>query len=284
MNASRRQKTRPNLISRFLRWGILFVLAVIVIDAAYLAIIWPEWDKYASGSIPKSRFIERYESKLQDDNALPKLRWTPVPMSQISQSMRRAVIVAEDSRFYQHEGIDTEAVREAIEYNWEHKKLRFGASTLSQQTARNLFLSGSRNPLRKVNEIVLTYAMEDHLSKRRILELYLNVAEFGQGIYGVEAAARHYYGMPASALSQQQAIELAATLPSPVKNNPKTRTKFFKFKCKVIGGHLGIGKAPAIAPAPAVSAPAATADSPSVTPPTPATPETTPEAPAAATP
>jgi monofunctional biosynthetic peptidoglycan transglycosylase len=236
----KRKKTGP--LRRFLRWTILLVVLSLTLDAIYLASIWPDWNKYASGAIPKSNFIEHYEAKQGDDDSLPPLRWKPVASSKISKTLRRTVIVAEDSRFYTHEGIDTEAVREAIEYNWEHKKMRFGASTLSQQTARNMFLSGSRNPLRKLNEVILTYAMEDHLSKRRILELYLNVAEFGQGIYGAEAAARYYYGIPASALSQQQSIELAATLPSPVKNNPKTRTKFFRSKCSIIGRHLNTGK------------------------------------------
>lgn len=242
MSLFSRKRKKSGPLRRFLRWTLLLVVLGITLDAIYLAAIWPDWNKYASGAVPKSKFIERYEAKQADDDALPPLRWKPVSSSQISKTLRRTVIVAEDSRFYTHEGIDTEAVREAIEYNWEHKKMRFGASTLSQQTARNMFLSGSRNPLRKLNEIILTYAMEDHLSKRRILELYLNVAEFGQGIYGAEAAARHYYGIPASALSQQQAIELAATLPSPVKNNPKTRTKFFRAKCSIIGRHLNTGK------------------------------------------
>lgn len=258
MSLFSRKRKKSGPLGKLLRWTALLIVFGIVLDAIYLAVIWPDWSKYSGGAIPKSNFIERYEAKQADDSDLPALRWKPVPISKISKTLRRTVIVAEDSRFYTHEGIDTEAVREAIEYNWEHKKLRFGASTLSQQTTRNMFLSGSRNPLRKLNEVILTYAMEEHLSKRRILELYLNVAEFGKGIYGAEAAARYYYGIPASALSQQQAIELAATLPSPVKNNPKTRTKFFRKKCSIISGHLNLGKtssAPATTPAPQESAP-----------------------------
>ncbi|MBI3771863.1 MAG: monofunctional biosynthetic peptidoglycan transglycosylase [Gammaproteobacteria bacterium] len=282
MSLFSRKRKKSGPLGRLLRWTIILIVFGIALDAIYLAVIWPDWTKFAGGAIPKSNFIERYEARQADDSELPQLRWKPVPISQISKAVRRTVIVAEDSRFYTHEGIDTEAVREAIEYNWEHKKLRFGASTLSQQTARNMFLSGSRNPLRKLNEVILTYAMEEHLSKRRILELYLNVAEFGQGIYGVEAAAHYYYGIPASALSQQQAIELAATLPSPVKNNPKTRTKFFRKKCSIISGHLNTGKpsgAPAITPAPQKSAPitAPEAIAPPVTAPAPASPEATPE-------
>ena len=142
--------------------------------------------------------------------------------------MIRALVVAEDSRFYSHKGIDTEALKEAIEYNLSEKRIRYGASTISQQTVKNIFLSPSRNPLRKYHELLLTLGMERNLTKKRILELYLNVAEFGRGIYGVDAAARYYWGKSAANLTVKQAIELAATLPSPVKHNPKSRTKLFQ--------------------------------------------------------
>ncbi len=105
--------------------------------------------------------------------------------------------------------------------------MAYGGSTISQQTAKNLFLSASRNPLRKWHELLLTLGMEYHLSKDRILELYLNIAEFGPGIYGVEAAARHYWGVPAQHLTRSQAAQIAATLPSPKKHNPATRSARF---------------------------------------------------------
>ncbi len=148
--------------------------------------------------------------------------------------MIRAVIVAEDARFYEHEGIDIEALKEAMEYNLSVKRLVYGGSTISQQTVKNVFLSPSRNPLRKWHELLLTIGMERILSKKRVLEHYLNVAEFGRGIYGVDAAARYYWGIPASRLTNRQSIELAATLPSPVKNNPKTRTESFHKRTKKI--------------------------------------------------
>jgi monofunctional biosynthetic peptidoglycan transglycosylase len=141
--------------------------------------------------------------------------------------MIRAIIVAEDSRFYSHSGIDLEALKAAMEYNLSEKRFVYGGSTISQQTVKNIFLSPSRNPLRKWHELMLTIGMERNLSKKRILELYLNVAEFGRGIYGVEAAARFYWGIPASNLSAKQAIQLAATLPSPVNHNPGSRTSVF---------------------------------------------------------
>ncbi len=152
--------------------------------------------------------------------------------------MIRALIVAEDSRFYSHAGIDMEALKSAMEYNMSEKRFVYGGSTISQQTVKNIFLSASRNPLRKWHELLLTMDMERNLSKKRILELYLNVAEFGRGIYGVEAAARHYWGISAANLSVKQSIQLAATLPSPVAHNPSTRTKTFNRRVKKISRYF----------------------------------------------
>lgn len=152
--------------------------------------------------------------------------------------MVRAIIVAEDARFYSHSGIDMEALKAAMEYNLSEKRFIYGGSTISQQTVKNIFLSPSRNPLRKWHELLLTIGMERKLSKKRILELYLNVAEFGRGIYGVEAAARYYWGISAARLSARQSIQLAATLPSPVTHNPDTRTKIFNKRVRKISRYF----------------------------------------------
>lgn len=240
----RRSSALPKKRSRlriFSRRASLLLLLFLLLDGLYLLWLMPDWEGLAKGATPKSAFMERYEEQRREDPKLPQLRWSSVPLSAISQHMRRAVVVAEDSRFYEHSGIDLEALQEVWGYNLEHGRAAFGGSTLSQQLAKNLFLSPSRNPLRKWHELWLTLIMEQKLSKRRILELYLNVAEFGPGIYGVEAASRRYWEIPASALSINQAIELAATLPSPKENNPATRTRFFLNKVKKIRGHMGVG-------------------------------------------
>ena len=210
-----------------MRWSWPILLVMVVADAAYLAVIWPDWEGYRHGPIQRSQFIVDYERAREDRPGWPQLRWRPVALEQIPQHLVRAVIVAEDSRFYQHEGVDLEALKEAMEYNLSKKRLAYGASTLSQQTIKNLFLSPSRNPLRKWHELVLTLGLERNLSKRRILEHYLNLAEFGRGIYGVEAAARYYWNVPVSRLTRRESIELAATLPSPVANNPRSNTRAF---------------------------------------------------------
>lgn len=234
-------KTRKaDLLWRLVKRGVQFLLLILLLDAAYLWWLMPDWDKLANGPVPKSAFIKEYEAQRDDDAELPKLRWQPVPLSAIAKPMRRAVIIAEDGRFYEHEGFDVTALQEAWEHNIERRKMAIGGSTLSQQLAKNLFLTPSRNPLRKWHEVWLTAIMEQQLSKRRILELYLNVAEFGPGIYGVEAASRRYWGIAASRLNTQQAIELAATLPGPKRNNPTTRTKFFLNKVKKIRRHMRV--------------------------------------------
>ncbi len=211
-----------------LRWGLGILLLLVIADAVYLATIWPDWETYRQGPIQRSQFMLDYQGALRQHSDWPALRWRPVTIGQIPKHLIRAVIVAEDSRFYQHEGVDLEALKAAMEYNLSQKRLAYGASTLSQQTTKNLFLSPARNPLRKWHELVLTFGLERNLSKRRILEYYLNVAEFGRGIYGVDAAARYYWDVPVSRISARESIELAATLPSPVANNPRSNTRAFR--------------------------------------------------------
>jgi monofunctional biosynthetic peptidoglycan transglycosylase len=227
-------KARLPLLFKVMRVALRIIPILIVMDIGYLVGIWPDWELYAEGPIQKSSFIRSYVFERHRNPDWPELRWRPVPVEKIPRSMVRALIVAEDARFYSHNGIDLDALHDAVEYNLSEKRFAYGASTISQQTVKNVFLNPSRNPLRKWHELVLTIGMERNLSKKRVLELYLNVAEFGRGIYGVDAAAWHYWGIPASRLATWQAIELAATLPAPVSHNPHTRTKFFDRKVRKI--------------------------------------------------
>lgn len=225
-------------IIKSLHWGWKILLLIVVMDTGYLIGIWPDWKIYAEGPILKSNFIRTYVTERYRHRDWPELRWQPVPIKEIPQHMSRALIVAEDARFYSHSGIDTEALKDAMERNFSEKRFMVGGSTISQQTIKNIFLSPSRNPLRKWHEFVLTIGMERNLRKKRILELYLNLAEFGRGIYGVNAAAYYYWGIPASELNIEQSVELAATLPSPVENNPRTRTKSFLKRVNKIGQYF----------------------------------------------
>src|SRR3989344_571160 len=168
--------------ARVLRWTLRLLLLFLILDLVYLGLTWPDWHKIATGPIPKSAFMREYETQLAENKDWPRLRWQPVAFSSFPQPLLRAVILAEDSRFYEHSGFDLIAFKEAMEYNLDKGHFVFGASTISQQTVKNLFLTPSRNPLRKWHELILTWGMERQLSKRRILEIYLNVAQFGRGI------------------------------------------------------------------------------------------------------
>jgi monofunctional biosynthetic peptidoglycan transglycosylase len=138
-----------------------------------------------------------------------------VPYERVSSQLKRAVVAAEDAKFMDHEGFDWEAISKAIEKNERKGRVVSGASTISQQLAKNLFLSGERSWIRKGQEAVITWMLESALSKRRILELYLNYAEWGEGVFGAEAAARYHFGANAATLSASQSAFLAAILPSP---------------------------------------------------------------------
>jgi monofunctional biosynthetic peptidoglycan transglycosylase len=217
-----------------MRWIARALLVLLIVDLFYLAVTWPDWKKIAAGPVPRSKFMADYQHRRAREARLPSLQWSPVPLSTIPKYLVRAVVVAEDSRFYEHSGFDLIAFKEAMEYNWEEGRLAFGASTISQQTVKNLFLSASRNPMRKWHELILTWGMEHNLTKQRIMEIYLNDAQFGEGVYGVQAAARAYWGIDVSQLAPEQAAELAATLPAPTKNNPATRTRQFENRARKI--------------------------------------------------
>lgn len=239
MNSARPRKSAfLSRVTSLLRWSLRLLLLLVALDLAYLAWIWPDWQSYQQGPIQRSTFIRDYETEQRQNPDLPKLNWRPVALQKIPKTMVQSAIIAEDSRFYSHGGVDWIALRDAMEYNLARGRLVYGGSTISQQTAKNLFLSPSRNPLRKWHELVLTLAMENYLSKGRIMEHYLNVAQFGTGLFGVEAAARHYWNIPAARLTRRQAIELAATLPSPVNANPAARSKAFLKRVNKISRHF----------------------------------------------
>lgn len=158
-----------------------------------------------------------------------------VPLSRISPYLIKAVLIAEDDKFWRHEGFDYEAIQTALEKNIKAKKFKLGGSTISQQLSKNLYLTPSKNPIRKIREAIITWKLERELSKRRILELYLNVAEWGdRGIFGIEMAARHYYGKSAAELGPEEAARLAAVLPNPRKYNPVGGSRYVRYRSDLI--------------------------------------------------
>lgn len=151
-------------------------------------------------------------------------QWVWVPLSRISPHLRQAVVAAEDASFFTHEGFDWEGIKEAAKYNLEAGELKRGGSTITQQLAKNLYLSSERSLFRKAREALITRSLEQELTKERILEIYLNVAEWGQGVYGAEAAARHHFNKSSHDLTADEAAWLAAILPSPRRYDPMRKT------------------------------------------------------------
>jgi monofunctional biosynthetic peptidoglycan transglycosylase len=228
------------------RRGGLRILLVVVLAALGLwlgweALTWPDVAALAEKDPETTAFIERYQSRgvLRLFRERREVEWKWVPYSRISSNLKRAVLVSEDIEFFSHDGFSDREMRQALEKAWEEKTLPRGASTITQQLAKNLWLSPTRNPLRKVKEAMLTRQLEKHLTKRRILEIYLNVVELGPGIYGAEAAARHYYGKSVRSLTVRQAAELAASLPRPRSWNPASKDRGYRWKVRLIERRMG---------------------------------------------
>jgi monofunctional biosynthetic peptidoglycan transglycosylase len=201
------------------KWLVLLLLIVGILFLLYLLAV-PNVTKLRKENPKKTAFMEYREKASKEKKKPYKIYQSWVPFSKISPYVVKAVLIAEDDKFWKHEGFDYEAIQKAIEKDIKAKKFKFGGSTITQQLARNLYLSPEKSLVRKISEAIITRRMEQVLSKKRILELYLNVVEWGDGIFGVEAASRHYYGKPSSELTPEEAAKLASVLPNPRKYNP----------------------------------------------------------------
>ena len=168
--------------------------------------------------------MEARQAQAEAQGHIVGRHWIWVPLSRISPYLSQAVVTAEDASFFTHEGFDWEGIKDAALYNLDAGKLKRGGSTITQQLAKNLYLSSERSLLRKARETLITRSLEHHLTKERILEVYLNVAEWGQGVYGAEAAARHHFKKSSHNLTADEAAWLAAILPSPRRYDPMRKT------------------------------------------------------------
>jgi len=200
------------LFAKTLAYALAAVAIVfIAVQAWFLGhVLW--WNHFNPES---TAFMERRLDDLRAKNPKAELKQTWVPYDRISANLKRAVVSAEDARFAEHEGFDWEGIQKAIEKNEKRGRIVAGGSTITQQLAKNLFLVPTRSWVRKGEEALITLLLEAMLDKRRIFELYLNVIEFGNGVFGAEAAARRYFGVAASQLSPEQAARLAAMAPNP---------------------------------------------------------------------
>ncbi len=199
----------------FWRWAwriFALLLALLLLYQGWIAAhIW--W--WVDHNPSTSSFMEDRLELMQDKNPKAELKHRWVPYKNISSNLKRALIAAEDAKFVDHEGFDWEGIQKAYEKNRKKGKIVAGGSTISQQLAKNLFLSTRRTPWRKGEEVLITVMLEKMMEKQRIFEIYLNVIEWGNGVFGAEAAAQHYFGVSAARLSAEQAAKLAAMVPNP---------------------------------------------------------------------
>ena len=206
----------------------LLLLACLAIPIGGLALLWlitmPDVSALRTSNPTTTALMQARQEQADASGLRLGRHWIWVPMSRISPHLRRAVVAAEDASFFTHEGFDWEGMKDAALYNLEKGALKRGGSTITQQLAKNLYLSSERSVFRKAQEALITRSLEHHLTKDRILELYLNVAEWGTGVYGAEAAARHHFGKSASELTEDEAAWLAAILPSPRRYDPLRKT------------------------------------------------------------
>ena len=214
---------------------ILIIVALLFVGDIGRYFFYPDVEHLIDENPAKTAFMEYRESEwIREGLYDKKIHQKWVPLRNVSQNLIKAVLIAEDDKFWQHEGFDYRAIERALEKNILAKKFKMGGSTISQQLAKNLYLSPSKNPVRKVKEAILTWRLEKTLSKRRILELYINVAEWGDGIFGIGQAARHYYGVSPAQLSAVQASKLAAILPNPIIFSPKGSSRYVRNRSAII--------------------------------------------------
>jgi len=218
-------------------WRILALLTVFLLlyQVWIFAHVW--W--WVDHNPSTSAFMEERLEIMQDKNPDAELQHKWVPYAKISDNLKQALIASEDAKFVDHEGFDWDGIQKAYEKNLKKGKIVAGGSTISQQLAKNLFLSGKRTPWRKLEEATITVMLEKMMDKERIFEIYLNSIEWGNGVFGAEAAARHYYNVSAAQLSAAQAAKLAAMVPNPRYYDKHREAKGLLRKTDIIMGRMG---------------------------------------------
>ena len=230
--------------------GLAAVLGVGFVCAAYIYLTLPDVRPLRTGEPVTTAFME-LRAREAHARGLPDTRdWRWVPYARISANLKKAVIVTEDGTFWQHEGVDYEQLRDSMETNWERGEFARGASTITQQLAKNLYLSPSKNPIRKAKELLITRRLEVELSKQRILELYLNAIEWGDGVWGAEAAARRYFHKSAADLSAPESALLAAAIASPHILDPAHPSARLRRRQQMIMRRMGAVTPPPVVPEP----------------------------------
>jgi monofunctional biosynthetic peptidoglycan transglycosylase len=246
------------MFRRVVRGVFRSVVVIAAVGFAYLSYVYltlPDVRALATQNPTSTAFIRLRVQEAEEAGRKLNIRHRWAPYTQISNNLRRAVLVAEDSAFFDHEGVDLKQLRASLEQNWEEGRFVRGASTITQQLAKNLYLSPSRNPIRKLKELLITRRLEGALTKRRILEIYLNVIEWGDGIFGAEAAAQTYFGKSAAQLTPDEAALLAGAIINPREHSPAHPTNRLVRRQQIIVRRMGIRLPQAKDSAPAVVAP-----------------------------
>jgi monofunctional glycosyltransferase len=229
------------MLKRLLFWLVAVpALLVLCLQLYYFAQIW--W--WVDHNPSSTSFMRHQLSLLKESNPDARLQFQWTDYERISSKLKRAIIASEDANFSDHEGVDWEALQKAYERNTKKGKVVAGGSTITQQLAKNLFLSGERSYLRKAQEVVIAYMLEYWMEKERIFEIYLNVVEWGNGVFGCEAAARHYYGVSASGLSAAQAARLAVMLPNPRYYDSHRQSTYLNRRTALILRRMGAAELP----------------------------------------
>ncbi len=223
-------------------WRVLLIIFILILcyQVWIAAHLW--W--WVDHNPSSSAFMENRLEALKDKNPAAKLQHQWVPYSRISNSLKQALIAAEDAKFVDHDGFDWDGIQKAYEKDLKKGKLVSGGSTISQQLAKNLFLNSKRTPWRKGEEVIITVMLEHLMEKERIFEIYMNVIEWGNGVFGAEAAARHYYQISAAELSSQQAARLAAMVPNPRYYDKHREAKGLLLKTDIILSRMGDAEIP----------------------------------------
>ena len=256
---------RLRALAKWTGRSIAAVLGILFVYGAYLFVTLPDVRKLRVANPRTTAFMELRARDARSRGVQPRRVQQWVPYSRMSPNLVRAVLLTEDAKFWQHDGLDYEQIKESVEVNLERGEFARGASTITQQLAKNLYLSPSKNPARKLRELLIARRLEAELSKQRILELYLNVIEWGDGIYGAEAAARTYFRKSAAALSASEGALLAASIANPRVMNPGQVTARLRRRQAMVMRRMG-----AVQPPPAVAtgpAPPPPPDAPGQTPP-----------------
>ena len=220
-----------NKLLRYCALALTLAVMLFIAYQSYVAIKLWWWIDHAPSS---TAFMRARLDVMREQDPVATIQYAWVPYDKISGNLKRAIIVAEDAKFADHEGFDWEGIQKALEKNQKKGKVVAGGSTISQQLAKNLFLSGERSAIRKGEEALITIMMEAILDKERIFEIYLNVIEWGDGVFGAEAAARHYFNVPASRLTREQSAKLAAIVPRPRFYDKNRNARWLLRKTEII--------------------------------------------------